>query len=115
MFRNSNKAMLRKERKIAETLAGKYIKRGSLGVVFLGALARGYFDEYADIDVIIIKSKKSKIPSERKDYFNKEGFELDYCVVNYEDLLAKKWEMEARWAYTQCLIYHDTNDRIKKL
>ena len=115
MFRNSNKAMLRKARKIAETLAGKYIERGALGVVFLGALARGYFDEYADIDVIIIKSKKSKIPSEQKDYFNKKGFELDYCVVNYEDLLREKWSMEARWAYSQSIIYHDAKGVIKKL
>jgi len=115
MFRNSDKTTLREARRIAEALADKYIAKGAIGAVFLGALARGYFDKFSDIDVVIIKSKKSKIPNERKDYFNKEGFELDYWVVNYEDLLAKKWEMEARWAYTQCLIYHDTNDRIKKL
>ncbi len=115
MFKNSDAVRLGKARKVAENLAKKYIIKGAIGVVFLGAIARGYFDKYADVDVIIIKSKKSKIPNEHKDYFNKEGFELDYWVVNYEDLLASKWDMEARWAYSQSVIYRDTNGMVRKL
>lgn len=52
--------MLTESRKIAEQFSNKFKKKEIVGIMFIGALARGYFDKFADIDIIILTIKKVK-------------------------------------------------------
>ncbi len=85
-----------------------------VGVVFLGAIARGYFDRSADIDIAIFKKKGSPAPFTQK-FFMVEGIEVQVWLSDYEDDLTAVWEMSRRWTYDQALIYYDPQGKIAQL
>ncbi len=105
---------IEKARLVAEEFAEKY-KKKSIGIIFSGALARGYFDRYADLDIIIVgKNKLKRIPSVKRNE-KYRGFQMDYHTTTLEDLKNKEWPMEQRWAFSEAIIYHDTKNIIKRL
>ncbi len=68
MIQSSNPALLEKATKIAKEFAQKHMSDDIVGIVFLGAITRGYFDHSADIDIALFKKQASDIPLKNKFY-----------------------------------------------
>ena len=60
-IQSSNPKLLEKATKIAEELAQQFITDDIVGIVFLGAFVRGYYDNFADIDIAIFKKSRHRI------------------------------------------------------
>ena len=116
LMKSSDKGLLKKAEGIAKEFADKYKKEGIVGIVFLGAIARGYFDKNADIDIIIFKSKSCKsVPTLNVGYKKVNEIEVDYSISEYESSLQKNWDMAERWAFSTSKIYYDPKGMIKSL
>jgi hypothetical protein len=82
-----------------------------VGIVFLGAIVRGYFDHSADIDIAIFKKQAAEISSPSQ--FHKEhGLEIHCHLADYENELTATWNMAKRWTYSQGQVYHDPEGKI---
>ena len=81
---------------VAEEFASKLKRKGVVGIVFLGGIARGYFDKFSDIDIIIFKEKKAELGMRREDEIEFKGFKIDYEITNYEDKLKSEWDIVER-------------------
>ena len=100
---------------VAEEFASKFRKKGIVGIVFLGALARGYFDESSDIDIVVFKRKGVRLGVPREREIEYKGFLVDYEMRDYEDELRKPWSMELRWAFSHAVVYYDPRGEVAKL
>lgn len=112
-IQSSDPALLEKANRIAREFVHEYLCEDILGVVFLGAIVRGYFDAHADIDIAIFKKSGSQIPLTRK-FYKVEGIEVQIWLADYEDEQGP-WDMAKRWTYSQCLIYYDPEGKINEL
>ena len=108
-------ARLAEAKAVAEEFASRFKRRGVVGIVFLGALARGYFDEYSDIDVVVFKRKGVRLGVPREREIKYKGFLVDYEVRDYEEELCKPWSMEVRWTFSQALVHYDPRGEVAKL
>lgn len=97
---------------VAVEYASGFKRDGVVGVVFLGAISRGYFDEFSDIDVIIFKKKNVDLGLRSEDEIEFRGFKIDYEITNYEDSIVSDWDMDKRWAYSDARIFYDPDDKI---
>lgn len=86
-----------------------------VGVVFVGALARGYFDEHSDIDIVVFKERGARLGVPREREFEYKGFLIDYEVRVYEEELRRPWSLEERWAFSKAIIYYDPRGLVAKL
>ena len=59
-IKSSDPKLLEKATRIAKEFVQKYICDDIVGIVFLGAIVRGYFDHSADIDIAIFKKEGSR-------------------------------------------------------
>lgn len=111
---SSDPALLQKARRVAREFAEPYMTEDVVGIVFLGAVARGYFDKSADIDVAIFKRQATKatFPSL---YTAAEGLEIQCWLSAYEAELEAEWSMARRWTYSQGQIFYDPDGRIARL
>ena len=99
----------------AKKFASRFKRKGVVGIVFLGAIARGYFDKFSDIDVIIFKRRNVRFRLKYEAEIEYEGFRVDYEITNYEDSARSKWDMEKRWAFSKALIFYDPESKIRRL
>jgi len=58
---SSDAALLTNARRIAHEFAQQYIRDDIVGIVFLGAIARGYFDHAADIDIALFTTPTAEL------------------------------------------------------
>ncbi len=65
LIQSSDPKLLEKATRIAKEFVQKYICDDIVGIVFLGAIVRGYFDHFADIDIAIFKKKDRRFRSPR--------------------------------------------------
>ncbi|KYH36999.1 MAG: hypothetical protein AYL29_009240 [Candidatus Bathyarchaeota archaeon B24] len=100
---------------VAEEFASKLKRKGVVGIVFLGGIARGYFDKFSDIDIIIFKEKKAELGMRREDEIEFKGFKIDYEITNYEDKLKSEWDIVERWAFSKAKVFYDPQGKIKAL
>ena len=100
---------------IAEEFASKFKREGVVGIVFLGGIARGYFDRFSDIDVIIFKRRNVDLGVRNEYEFEYKGFLIDYEIVNYEDMVESEWDMEMRWSFSKVKIFYDPEGKIRSL
>jgi hypothetical protein len=113
-IQSSDPALLKKAIAIAKTFAQKYITDDVVGIVFLGAITRGYFDHLADIDIAIFKRASADFPL--KDKFLKvDGIEVQIWLSDYESEITSSWDMPKRWTYSQGQIYFDQQGKIAHL
>jgi hypothetical protein len=68
LIQSSDPILLEKATQIAKEFAQKYVSDDIVGIVFLGAITRGYFDHSADIDIAIFKKRAADIPLKDKFY-----------------------------------------------
>jgi len=113
-IKSSDQALLKKATEIAKTFAQKHMTDDIVGIVFLGAITRGYFDRSADIDIAIFKKASADFPL--KDKFLKvDGIEVQIWLSDYESEITSSWDMPKRWTYSQGQIYFDQQGKIAQL
>lgn len=113
-IQSSNPTLLEKATNIAKEVVQKYISDDIVGIVFLGAITRGYFDHSADIDIAIFKKQASDLHLENK-FIKIEGIEVHFWLSDYEIEITNTWDMARRWTYSQGQIYFDPQEKISQL
>jgi len=113
-IQSSNPTLLEKATNIAKEVVQKYISDDIVGIVFLGAITRGYFDHSADIDIAIFKKQASDIQLENK-FFKIDGIEVHIWLSDYESEISNSWDMARRWTYSQGQIFFDPQEKIFQL
>jgi len=113
-IQSSNPTLLEKATNIAKEVVQKYISDDIVGIVFLGAITRGYFDHSADIDIAIFKKQASDIQLENK-FFKIDGIEVHIWLSDFESEITNSWNMARRWTYSQGQIFFDPQDKIFQL
>jgi predicted nucleotidyltransferase len=98
---------------LAESFARERITERTIGVVFLGGLARGYFDADSDIDIAFFEDKGPDRVRIRTEIV--EGFELQTFVADFEREASAEWDMSKRWAYSSRILHHDREGRTENL
>jgi hypothetical protein len=83
---SSNPNLLENASRIALETAKRYITEDVIGIVFLGAIARGYFDRSTDIDFAIFARKGSQFTLAQK-FIQVEGLEVQFWWSEYETAL----------------------------
>jgi len=114
LIQSSDPKLLEKANRIAREFVQKYICDDIVGIVFLGAIVRGYFDRFADIDIAIFEKEGSKFPLDKK-FYRIEDIEVQIWLSDYESEVIDTWEMAKRWTYSQAEIYFDPQGKIKQL
>jgi hypothetical protein len=111
---STDSSLLQKATRVASEFAQQYIRDEVVGIVLLGAVARGYFDSSADIDVAVFKRQASETPSIKK-FIEVEGLEVHCWLSEYEDELAAPWDMAKRWTFSQVQMFYDPRGDISRL
>jgi hypothetical protein len=114
LIQSSDPILLEKATWVAKEFAQQYVVEGIVGIVFLGAIPRSYFDESADIDIAIFKKH---VPAIRlpQAFLKVKGFEIHSHIEDYESELQKPWDMPKRWTYSQGQIYYEQKGLISRL
>jgi hypothetical protein len=113
-IQSSNPKLLEKAIKIAEEFSQQFISDDVVGIVFLGAIVRGYFDNFADIDIAIFKKAGKELPITQK-FLKIEGMEVQIWLSDYESEISNSWDMARRWTYSQSKIFFDPQGKITRL
>jgi hypothetical protein len=113
-IRSSDAALLAKATRIAQEFAQPYIRDDIVGIVFLGAIARGYFDRAADIDIALFTTPTAEL-SLPSQFLKVDGVEVHCHVGVYDHELAASWNMAKRWTYEQGQIVYDPESKIAQL
>ena len=111
---SSDPKLLEKATKIAEEFTQQFISDDVVGIVFLGAIVRGYFDNFADIDVAIFKKAGTQLPITEK-FLKIDGIEIQIWLSDYESEISNPWDMARRWTYSQSKIFFDPQGKIARL
>ena len=114
IIRSSDPELLEKAIGVAREFTQQYMGDDVVGIVFLGAIARGYFDRSANIDIAIFKKRASEIPVPNK-FLKIDGFEVQCWLSDYESELTSSWDMPKRWTYAQGQVYFDPLGKISQL
>ena len=114
LIQSSNPLQLEQARRVALEFVRLFENKEMVGIVFLGAIARGYFDASADIDIAFFRGQTPAIPM--PVMFQKvDGFEVHSHVEDYEAEIAAPWTMAKRWTYSQGQIHYDPKGLIARL
>ncbi len=113
-IQSSDPVLLEKATRVAREFAQQYIREEMVGIVFLGAIARGYYDSSADIDIALFKKQGSEIPL-ASQFLKVEGLEVHCHLADYESEMASPWDMAKRWTFSQGRIHYDPQGRISRL
>lgn len=114
VIQSSDSALLEKAIRVAKEFAQQYRRDDIVGIVFLGAIVRGYFDHSADIDIAIFKKQASEIVLANK-FLKSDDLEIHCWLSDYESDLIAPWEMAKRWTFSQGQIHYDPEGKISKL
>lgn len=99
---------------VANSFANRFIRDDIVGIAFLGAIVRGYFDHSADIDIALF-AKGISPTNLCPQYVHEDGFEIHSHVADFDAELATVWDMGKRWAFSESQVYHDPQGLISKL
>ena len=114
MLPSSDPALYEKATRIAHEFAQQSISDELVGIVFLGAITRGYFARAADVDISLMKKAGSAFDIPNK-FFNVDGIEVHCWLSEYESECTATWDMAKRWTFAQGQIYYDPTGKIAQL
>ena len=114
LIQSSDASLLEKATRVAIEFAQQYIREEIVGIVFLGAIARGYFDRSADIDIALIKKQAAEISLANK-FLRVDDLEIHIWLSDYESELTTPWDMAKRWTFSQGQIFYDPMGKISRL
>jgi hypothetical protein len=112
-IQSTDPKLLEKANRVAKEFVQPYMCDDVVGIVLLGAIARGYFDHSADVDIGIFKKQGSRISTSK--FLKIEDLEVQIWLSDYESELAEAWDMSKRWTYSQGLIHFDPSGKIARL
>jgi len=108
--------LLARAEEVAEEVASAFVgKEGVVGVVYLGALARGYFDEHSDVDIVVFKRRGARLGWPREAEYAYRGFTIDLEVRCYERDLHRAWSFEERWSFLGARVRYDRDGLVRRL
>jgi len=113
-IKSNDSLQLIKAIQTAKDFAEKKIDKNTVGIAFLGAIARGYYDALADIDIAFFQNNSSG-SKHQTEYHKVDGFEIHCHVSDYESEAEEAWEMSKRWAFSHNQIYYDPQFKILRL
>jgi hypothetical protein len=113
-IQTSDPTLLTEATRTAEEFVKQCVSNDTAGIAFLGAIVRGYFDRFADIDIALM-TKNSPGNPEVPQYQKLNGFEVHCNVANIDQEASSTWDMAKRWAFSESRIYHDPEGRMAKL
>ncbi len=113
-IQSSDPLLLEKATRLAQEFARQYMRDEVVGIVFLGAIARGYFDHSADIDIAIFKKRASEITIANK-FIQVEGLEVHVWLSDYETDLTSPWDMSRRWTFAERRVFYDPQGLISHM
>ncbi len=113
-IQSSDPALLEQATRVAQAFAQPYMRDDVVGIVFLGAIARDYFDQAADIDIGLFKAQASELALPPR-FLKIDGFEVQCWSSDYESEVVTPWEMSKRWTYSQGHVHFDPSGRIAQL
>ena len=113
-IQSSDPDLLAKARRIANNNASSLICDDLTGIVLLGAVVRGYFDEAADIDIAVYKRPGSQFAIPEK-FFKIEEIELHIWLSDFENERTSAWDMAKRWTFSLCQVVHDPSGEVARL
>jgi hypothetical protein len=111
---SSDPALLEKATRTAEEFACRFMRDDVAGIAYLGALVRGYFDRYSDIDIAVFGVHGIEgiaLPQ----YQHVDGFEIHCDLAGIDAEAAATWGMAKRWAFSQASIRYDPQGRLRQL
>jgi hypothetical protein len=111
---SSDPALLEKATRLAREFAAGYTRDGIVGIVFLGAIARGYFDASADIDIALFKEDAADIPL-ASQFLKIDWMEIHVHLASFESELCTVWDMPKRWTFSQGQIHYDPQGKVSQL
>ena len=114
IIQSSDPILLEQATRVAREFAQKYVHGDMVGIVFLGGVARGYFDRSADIDIALFKKQGAEIPLPAK-FLTIDDFLVQIYLEDYESEKTSAWDMPKRWTYSQGQIYFDPLNQIAQL
>jgi len=114
LIQSSDPTQLEKAIQVAKEFAQQFIRDEIVGIVFLGAIARGYFDRSADIDIALFKKRAAVIPL-TANYVKVQGFEIHCHSEIYDPRIKTAWDMAKRWTYSQRQVFYDPKGLIVKM
>ncbi len=113
-IQSSDPALLEKATQVAKDFAQKFMTDEIVGIVFLGAIARGYFDLSADIDIALFHKRGAEISLPNK-FLKIDDLEVHVWLSDFESELSTPWDMGKRWTYSQGQIYYDPMGEVAQL
>jgi hypothetical protein len=114
LIQSSDATLYKRATQIAKDFAQQYVRDDIEGIVFLGAIARGYFDHAADIDISFFRKQGSQVSIADK-FLKIDGIEVHCWLSDYESELTIPWDMAKRWTFSQGQIYYDPLGKIARL
>jgi hypothetical protein len=113
-IQSSDPAMLEKATRVAKEFTAPYMNETMVGIVFLGSIARGYFDASADIDIALFKKQSAEI-SLPGQFLHVQGLEVHVHLADYESEQIAIWDMPKRWTFSQCQIVYDPHGEVSRM
>jgi hypothetical protein len=111
---SSDPALLEKARRIAGQFAAQYRTDAVVGIALLGAVVRGYFDRFADIDVAVFRKRGTDVPFAGQ-YQHVGGIEIHCHLSDYEEEAASEWSMAKRWTFSNAEMVYDPQGLLASL
>ncbi|MGB8213956.1 MAG: hypothetical protein WCE68_10400 [Anaerolineales bacterium] len=113
IIQSSDPLRLEKASRVAREFAQPYAREETVGIVFLGAIARGYYDASADIDIAFFIKPGAAFPL-KKNFLQVEGLDVHCHFEEIESGIQTPWDMAKCWTYSQRQIYYDPEGRIAR-
>lgn len=117
------KNRVEKFRQVAEDFVSRMTScNGVVGIIFLGALVRGFADKFSDLDITVLLAERDE---ELKMRIRQMGLneekcsgvdDIDLMVYFLEDFKNLEWSETERWDYSKAAkVVYDPNGDVKRI
>ncbi len=112
-IKSHDRDRLAQARRVAREFAQQYAGDGVAGIVFLGAVARGYYDEESDIDIALFMRPPDRPRPPR--FSRVEGLEVHCWLSDLAGERGARWSMARRWTFAQGEVFFDPDGDVARL
>ncbi len=93
--------------------------RKVMGIVYSGALVRGFADKYSDVDITVFLSENDEVLRKElndkvEDIHKRVGTDIDFVVYVFSDFSRRKWNETDRWDFSNADIVYDPTGQMRK-
>jgi predicted nucleotidyltransferase len=107
--------------KVATEFASKIkVHEGVAGILFIGGLARGFADEFSDLDVVVLLKERNEDLKKKliRLWLGAEcryRIEIDFEIHPVEDSRKQDWGEADKWEFSKAKIFFDPDGETKKV